>query len=169
MHKKNEEKEAMQVFIHNNKSKKTYPTTRHTDSLYYSYFTRQGLTTHTHKPKEKKKGLPFCVVPMLAAGVSRALRRHVFSVRPAHTHRSRSLLAPSAFTLFLLQLPAQPCAVPTTRPFSLQPLAQPCAVPTTLPSLSTWPRLLLSSPAPSGRAFALLANRDSRHAPCPST
>ena len=62
-----------------NTSNKNYRELPHTESLTLFYFTRQGLTTHTHaqKPSEKEmiiKGPSFRAVPVLAAGLNESPR-----------------------------------------------------------------------------------------------
>ena len=60
-------------------AKSNYRELPHTESLTLFYFTRQGLTTHTHaqKPSEKEmiiKGPSFRAVPVLAAGLNESPR-----------------------------------------------------------------------------------------------
>ena len=50
------QKQRNQFIKANQMQKETTANYRHTESLFYYYFTRQGLTTHTHpNPKERKR------------------------------------------------------------------------------------------------------------------
>ena len=81
----------MQVFIYSNatKSEKPYPTTRHTDSLNYFYFTDEA-SQHTHKPNEKKKGTSLLCRPGRPARSGRIAAKMAPALAAAHTRSSNS-------------------------------------------------------------------------------
>ena len=86
---------AVQVFISaNNKSKKTYTSTRHTDHLNNHYFVGQGLTTDTHNPQIKRK-----------SKVATFLRRRSC---PVGTRGSRALHLETPFSTTLSKSPTFP-------------------------------------------------------------
>jgi len=96
----------MQVFIHNNKSKKTYPEyATHGQLILFLLHQTRPHNTHAQTQRKEKGDFPFVSSRQARSfGPYRGKNGARFGCR-AHSVVEQ-LLAPSAFTLFSLQLPA---------------------------------------------------------------
>ena len=164
------------------KAKRNTANTRHTESLLYTTWSdKASRHTHTHKPKRKEiketslkvRWLPpsfgTCLLGSPKSSQSSQQKAPTPTTALSLRRRRRTNQAQQRRrrTNFHTTTTNEPGSDTTTN--QLQPLSACPHAHFITRGPASWDRLVLGWHAPSGRAFSLSANRDSRHAPCSST